>query len=119
MNKDIFGNAHNQVNEATYNLSNAVAGHDFSIIKEAISVLMNDNMNNLLTDIPSMEEIHEVVFNMNKDSSPGPNGFGGIFFQTYRSIIKENVCNAVLQFFSWEWTLPNFNVCSIIILPKV
>jgi len=33
--------------------------------------------------LPSMEEIHNAVFNMNKEGAPGPDGFGAIFFQSF------------------------------------
>ncbi|KAH0986237.1 hypothetical protein GBA52_013414 [Prunus armeniaca] len=41
-------------------------------------VTVGDNM--LLTSIPSQEEIFGVVKSMDSLSSPGPDGFGGIFF---------------------------------------
>lgn len=52
---------------------------DTSIIEEAILVLLINNMNNLLTVIPSMEDIHDVMFKINKDISPSPYGLVGIF----------------------------------------
>jgi len=37
----------------------------------------------MLVMIPSQVETHKVVFNLNKDGSPGPDGFGAVFYQTY------------------------------------
>lgn len=65
---------------------------------EVIPTLMADSVNSLLTVIPSMEEIHDAIFNLNKDISPGSYGFGGVFFQTYWNIVKVDLCNVVLQF---------------------
>lgn len=55
---------------------------------------------------------------MNKDSAPGPDGFGGIFYYTYWSIIKQDVTSAVIQFFKSGWILPKYNFNNIILLPK-
>lgn len=61
--------------------------------------LITDRVNNMLTMLPSHEEITNAVFSLNKSSAPGPDGFGAIFFQTYWEIIKHDVFRAVLQFF--------------------
>ncbi|CAJ2663194.1 unnamed protein product [Trifolium pratense] len=55
---------------------------------------------------------------MNKNGAPGPDGFGAFFYQTYWDIIKD-VCNAVLEFFTFNWILPNFNSNTVVLIPKV
>ncbi|GAU32780.1 hypothetical protein TSUD_152280 [Trifolium subterraneum] len=70
------------------------------LVEQVIPNLVGDNINALLTVLPSAEEIKHVVFDLNKDGAPGPDGFGAIFFQTYWDIIHVDVINAVLQFFS-------------------
>lgn len=45
------------------------------MISEVIPHLINDNINNMLT--------LTIVFNLNKDSSPGLDGFRGFLFQEY------------------------------------
>lgn len=65
-----------------------------------------------------MEEIQSVVFNLCKDSSHGPDTFGGFFYQTHWSIVQIDVSKVVMQLFNQEWILPNFNVNTIIIIPK-
>ncbi|MCH93266.1 RNA-directed DNA polymerase (Reverse transcriptase), partial [Trifolium medium] len=72
----------------------------------------------MLTIIPTHEEIKNAVFNLNKDSAPGPDGVGAIFFQTYWDIIKHDVYKAVLQFFTSSWLLPNFNANTLVLIPK-
>ncbi|KAK2449352.1 hypothetical protein QL285_008554 [Trifolium repens] len=56
---------------------------------------------------------------MNKEGSPGPDGFGAFFFQTYWEIIKDDVSNAVLEFFNTNWIMPNFNSNTVVLIPKV
>ena len=56
----------------------------------------------MLTLLPSMAEVYNAIFSLNKDSAPGPDGFGAIFFQTYWEVIKQDVYKAVMQFF-YNW----------------
>ncbi|WJX39138.1 hypothetical protein P8452_26715 [Trifolium repens] len=86
--------------------------------KEVIPSLINDDVNTLLTLIPSQEEIKNAVFILNKDGAPGPDGYGAFFYQKYWEIIQEDVVNAVLQFFTTGWILPSFNSNTIILIPK-
>jgi hypothetical protein len=92
---------------------------DHLLVEEVIPNLVNDTVNDLLTMIPSIEEIKNAVFSLNKDSAPGPDGFGGFFYQNYWDIIKDDVVNAVLQFFNDGWILPNYNSNTIILIPKI
>lgn len=50
---------------------------------DIISSLVIDPMNTILSSIPSSYETKAVVFGLKKESASDPNGFGGIFFQTY------------------------------------
>ncbi|XP_058757259.1 uncharacterized protein LOC131630499 [Vicia villosa] len=119
-NKDVFRNIHSLVLEATDDLSSVQDQFlKLIMVDKVIPTLIDSSMNNLLTILPSYEEIINVVFSLNKYSVSGPNDFGGIFFHSYWSIIKVNVCNDVLQFFRNGWLLPNFNANLVIIIPKV
>ncbi|XP_045810732.1 uncharacterized protein LOC123905142 [Trifolium pratense] len=78
----------------------AIADHvDDGIIDEVILNLVNSETNNMLTDFPSMEEVHHAVFALNTNCAAGPDGFGALFFQSYWDIVKHDVYKAVLQFF--------------------
>lgn len=61
----------------------------------------------MLTNLPSKEEVKNAVFSMNGNGAPGPDGFGGNFYQKYWHIIEHNVYNSVLQFFPQSLLLPN------------
>jgi hypothetical protein len=67
----------------------------------------------------TQQEIREAFSSMNKSSSPGPDGFGAFFFQTYWEIIKDDVSNAVLEFFNTNCIMPNFNSNTVVLIPKV
>jgi hypothetical protein len=53
------------------------------MVENVIPSLLTDSLNNKLTMLPSSEEIKNAVFSLNKNSAPGPDGFGAIFFQTF------------------------------------
>ncbi|KAK2424264.1 hypothetical protein QL285_034644 [Trifolium repens] len=91
---------------------------DSLLADEVIPNLVTDDVNSLLTVLPSHDEIKAAVFSLNKDSAPGPDGFGAFFFQHYWDIVKLDVINAVIEFFSTSWILPGFNSNIIALLPK-
>lgn len=88
------------------------------LAEEVIPKSITDDVNALMTSLPSHQEIKEAVFALNKDSAPGPDGFGAFFFQHYWDIVKADVFNAVLEFFTTSWILPGFNSNIIALLPK-
>lgn len=91
--------------------------HDQLLVEEVIPQLVIDNTNQMLTMVPSLDEIHSAAFSLNKDSAPGPDGFGAVFFQSYWDIIKSDVEKAVIQFFTSGWILPNFNSNIVALIP--
>jgi hypothetical protein len=92
---------------------------DNGLIAECIPKLINEDINNLLTLLPSHAEINHAVFALNSNGAPGPDGFGAIFFQTFWEIVQTDVVNAVTQFFQTGWILPNFNVNTMVLIPKI
>lgn len=89
------------------------------LLDGTIPNMINEEMNQLLTRLPTQLEIHKVVMDMNKDGAPGPDGFGAVFYQSFWDIIKLDVTNAVLKFFKRDWILPNYNANTIVLIPKV
>lgn len=45
--------------------------------------------NNFLMNIPTRNEVKNVVFSINVDDAPGPDGFGGGFFQKFWDIVVD------------------------------
>jgi hypothetical protein len=87
------------VNHFTNIFTNSSNVSENGLIEEVVPNLITDRVNNMLTMLPTHDEISKVVFALNKNSAPGPDGFGAIFFQTYWEIIKHDVFKAVMQFF--------------------
>jgi hypothetical protein len=92
---------------------------DNGLVEEVIPKLITDRINHMLTLLPSNDEIKNAVFSLNNDSAPGPDGFGACFFQSYWDIVKQDVINAVLHFFTTAWLSPNFNSNTLVLIPKV
>jgi hypothetical protein len=88
------------------------------LAEEVIPKLITDDVNALMTILPSHQEIKAAVFALNKDSALGPDGFSAFFFQQYWDIVKSDVINAVLEFFTTSWILPGYNSNVIALLPK-
>ncbi|WJX46199.1 hypothetical protein P8452_33021 [Trifolium repens] len=57
--------------------------HDSLLAEEVIPNMVTDEVNAILIMLPSHDEIKAAVFALNKDSAPGPNGFGAFFYQDY------------------------------------
>jgi len=52
------------------------------------------------------------------DGAHGPDGFRACFYQEYREVIKKDVVNVVLKFFTIGWLLPSFISNTNILIPK-
>jgi hypothetical protein len=55
--------------------------------------------NESLSRIPEANEIKDVVWNMHPLKAPRPDGFSGIFFKKYWSIVGDQVVATVQSFF--------------------
>ncbi|KAM5552403.1 hypothetical protein ABKV19_026979, partial [Rosa sericea] len=61
------------------------------LVERLIPHLVTDGENQLLTALPSAEEVKSTVFSMDGSSAPGPDGFGGCFFQFCWDVISTDV----------------------------
>ncbi|OIT03867.1 hypothetical protein A4A49_51456 [Nicotiana attenuata] len=66
---------------------------NFNALKN-IERCISDDDNNMLKAIPTIHEIKEAVFNMDKDSAPGPDGLSGYFYQSAWDIIRNDLHRA-------------------------
>ncbi|KAH0684689.1 hypothetical protein KY289_022441 [Solanum tuberosum] len=87
----------------------------FNVIDRVVT--REDNIS--LTSLPSIQELKDVVFSIDPDSAPGPDGISGKFYQSAWPIIASDVHAAINSFFQGA-TLPKFftHTC-IVMLPKV
>lgn len=90
-----------------------------NLVHKVIPKLVNDEINAMLTRIPSPDEIFHAITNLNINSAHGLDGFGTHFYVHFWHIIKTNVINAVTPFFLQGWILPNFNASNVVLIPTI
>ena len=62
-----------------------------NLTAEVIPNLISEEINKVLTMLPTPSETHKAVMAMNKNGAPSPDGFGRSFYQNYSDIVKEDV----------------------------
>ncbi|KAL4332119.1 hypothetical protein GQ457_07G022500 [Hibiscus cannabinus] len=92
---------------------------NFSFISECIPMSIFEEMNRGLSKDVSIEEIKEAVFNMGALKAPGPDGYPGIFYQSFWDIIQEDVVNLVFEFFRNGSMPKDINKTNIVLIPKI
>lgn len=70
---------HHIVNHFKMLFNNNVVLQENQLISSVIPSLVTNQINELLTMLPSAYEIHKDVQNLKVDYAPGPDGFGGFF----------------------------------------
>lgn len=91
---------------------------DFSIIDDIISCFVTVDDNRNLTTTPSLEEIKHAMFAFDPSSSPGPDGFTGLFFQTCWDIIHKDLALAIHSFFFHGTITLSFNSNFMVLILK-
>ncbi|XP_026451543.1 uncharacterized protein LOC113351839 [Papaver somniferum] len=86
---------------------------------EAIPQLVTAEDNSILEHLPTGEEIKNVVFELNQDGSPGPDGFTGVFYRFAWDIIKEDLIAAIQYCWSNQVNPAGLNSNFLVLLPKI
>ena len=71
-----------------------------------------------LERLPTEKEIKKVVFGIKADSTPRPDGFSSLFFQTCWDIVGTDVTNAVIDFFQGTQMSRGLAATMIVLIPK-
>lgn len=91
-------------------------------MEEALSVVspaITSSMNSTLIRPVSSEEIELAVFQLGALKAPGPDGYPGLFYQSYWGIVKESTVAAVKRFFESGFLLKEMNLTNLVLIPKV
>ncbi|XP_062155223.1 uncharacterized protein LOC133863288 [Alnus glutinosa] len=85
-----------------------------NLIKKKFSVGCVAKMEAPVTRI----EIKDVVFSMNLSKAPGPDGFSAGFYQKAWAVVGDDLCEAILKFFSFGKLLKETNATILTLIPK-
>lgn len=65
------------------------------------------------------DEIKKAVDNLGAMKAPGPDDMNGLFYQKHWEVVKEDICNAVINFFQHGLLPPEINETIVTLIPKV
>ena len=82
------------------------------------SILTTEERALLLKEVTDVE-IKEAMFSMNGKKSPGPDGFGSLFYKKPWGIMGEDVSLAITDFFNNGKLLKQLNSTILATVPKV
>lgn len=88
-------------------------------LEDLINPCITDEENNLLTKIPSEEEIKDSIWSLHPLKSLGPYGFFGIFYRKFLEIIKGKVTMFVQECFNIGVIPSSANKTFIVLILKV
>ncbi|XP_060183463.1 uncharacterized protein LOC132613456 [Lycium barbarum] len=83
-----------------------------------LPVLIDQDRNDLLCQMPSVDEVKKAVFNLSGASASGPDGFPGVFYQTCWYIISLDVYKMVVAFFQGHTLPKSVTHTNLVLLPK-
>ncbi|XP_050386353.1 uncharacterized protein LOC126802719 [Argentina anserina] len=80
---------------------------------------VTESLNAELIAPVTIEEVKEVTFQLGALKAPGPDGFPGLFYHKYWSIVKDVVATATVDFLAGKVCLKELNRTNIVLIPKV
>lgn len=80
--------------------------------------MINAEENSILCRMPELEEVKNVVFKLNGDSSSGPDGLTGRFYQSCWDIIGIDILALVQDFLQGNSLPKSITHTNLILLPK-
>ena len=86
---------------------------------ENIPSLVTAQDNVILTEIPRLEEVKDIVFALDEESTAGPEGFTGKVVTFAWEVVAMDVYQAGVSFCCGAEIPRNFTATSIVLLPKV
>ncbi|PRQ24517.1 putative RNA-directed DNA polymerase [Rosa chinensis] len=84
-----------------------------------VDLVVTASMNRSLLAAVSLEEVKQAIFGLGSLKAPGPDGFPGLFYQTYWTIVNKVIHQATTSFFQTGNLLSELNKTHLVLLPKV
>ena len=86
--------------------------------RPAVFSVINHDMQDFTNSIPDKEEIWNIIKEMKKDASPGPDGFNVGFYRNAWSWIAQDITHLVRTFYETGIMPPKLNQTHIALIPK-
>lgn len=93
-------------------------GFDFRTVEETISDRITEEMNDNLYSIPDMEEVWEALFSINGDKAPRADGFSASFYQSFWSLLGQDIYREIRSFFITGSMITQINETHVCLIPK-
>ncbi|XP_070041117.1 uncharacterized protein [Nicotiana tomentosiformis] len=90
---------------------------EFSLLNNVPSMVTMDK-NLELSRLPTIEEVRAAVFELSGESSSGPDGFSGLFYQTCWDGIGSDIHNMVLHLYGGAALPKSITHTNLVLLPK-
>ncbi|GAA0156707.1 hypothetical protein LIER_14134 [Lithospermum erythrorhizon] len=91
---------------------------DETLFEDCIPTLADQQDNAMLTNIPTLEEIKDAVFSLDKACAAGADGFNGVFFQTFWEVIGVDMHQAIAHFFRGHQLPQGITSTVLCLIPK-
>ena len=85
----------------------------------AVPHKVTTDMQTILIEEYSAEEIKVMLFQMGPTKAPGPVGMNALFYQIFWHVVGDNVVNLVLEFLNTRYMEPDLNYTHIVLIPKI
>ena len=86
---------------------------------DAVSPKATPNMQQLLSQEFSAEEVKTALFQMGPTEAPRPDGMNALFYQKFWQIVGDTVVHAVLDYLNCGHMVPEINFTHIVLIPKI
>ncbi|KAJ8768783.1 hypothetical protein K2173_023687 [Erythroxylum novogranatense] len=91
---------------------------DLSLLRDLLPGSIGETKKLMLVQDISRDEVRKVMFALGGEKAPGPDGYSAHFFQVAWSVVGDDVCDAVFEFFQSGLVLPAFNSTIVALVSK-
>lgn len=84
-----------------------------------INPIVTVEMNEVLLQLVSIDEVKSAAFQLGALKTPGPDGFPGLFYQQYWEVVHEVIQKTASTFYEYGSILQEMNMIRVTLIPKV
>lgn len=84
-----------------------------------INPIVTVEMNEVLLQLVSIDEVKSAAFQLGALKTPGPDGFPGLFYQQFWEVVHEVIQKTASTFYEYGSILQEMNMIRVTLIPKV